>query len=134
MMIKTQLITDKLAVTFSMVCVLHCFFTPSFIILTSTVLSVSVNNGFIHLAILLAATPISLFALSLGYKNHKIFSVLLIGMMGLLTLIFALLLGESAIGESGEKLMTLMGSILVSYSHFRNHQICKSLDCSCHDS
>ena len=128
MMIKTQLITDKLAVTFSMVCVLHCFFTPSFIILTSTVLSVSVNNGFIHLAILLAATPISLFALSLGYKNHKIFSVLLIGMMGLLTLIFALLLGES-----GEKLMTLMGSILVSYSHFRNHQICKSLDCSCHE-
>jgi len=128
MMIKTQLITDKLAVTFSMVCVLHCFFTPSFIILTSTVLSVSVNNGFIHLAILLAATPISLFALILGYKNHKIFSVLLIGMMGLLTLIFALLLGES-----GEKLMTLMGSILVSYSHFRNHQICKSLDCSCHE-
>ena len=127
-MIKTQLITDKLAVTFSMVCVLHCFFTPSFIILTSSVLSVSVNNGFIHLAILLAATPISLFALSLGYKNHKIFSVLLIGMMGLLTLIFALLLGES-----GEKLMTLMGSILVSYSHFRNHQICKSLDCSCHE-
>lgn len=127
-MIKTQLITDKLAVTFSMVCVLHCFFTPSFIILTSTVLSVSVNNGFIHLAILLAATPISLFALSLGYKNHKIFSVLLIGMMGLFTLIFALLLGES-----GEKLMTLMGSILVSYSHFRNHQICKSLDCSCHE-
>ena len=128
-MIKTQLITDKLAVTFSMVCVLHCFFTPSFIILTSTVLSVSVNNGFIHLAILLAATPISLFALILGYKNHKIFSVLLIGMMGLLTLIFALLLGES-----GEKLMTLMGSILVSYSHFRNHQICKSLDCACHES
>ena len=128
MMIKTQLITDKLAVTFSMVCVLHCFFTPSFIILTSTVLSVSVNNGFIHLAILLAATPISLFALILGYKNHKIFSVLLIGMMGLFTLIFALLLGES-----GEKLMTLMGSILVSYSHFRNHQICKSLDCSCHE-
>lgn len=127
-MIKTQLITDKLAVTFSMVCVLHCFFTPSFIILTSTVLSVSVNNGFIHLAILLAATPISLFALILGYKNHKIFSVLLIGMMGLFTLIFALLLGES-----GEKLMTLMGSILVSYSHFRNHQICKSLDCSCHE-
>jgi len=82
---------------------------------------------------LLAATPISLFALILGYKNHKIFSVLLIGMMGLFTLIFALLLGESAIGESGEKLMTLMGSILVSYSHFRNHQICKSLDCSCHE-
>jgi|TARA_B100001094_G_scaffold331204_1_gene398771 hypothetical protein len=134
MMIKTQLTTDKLAVTFSMVCVLHCFFTPSFIILTSTLFSVSVNNEFIHLAILLAATPISLFALILGYKNHKIFSILLIGIMGLLTLTLALLLSESAIGEVGEKLMTLMGSILVSYSHFRNHQICKSLDCACHDS
>jgi len=70
-MIKTQLAADKLAMTLSMVCVVHCFFTPSFLILTSGLLTFSFDNESIHNLILLAAVPISLFALTKGYRNHK---------------------------------------------------------------
>lgn len=132
-MIKTQLTTDKLAMTFSLVCVLHCFFTPSFIILTSGLLAVSIDNEFIHLSILLVAIPISIFALGLGYKNHKMLSFLCIGIIGLITLTLVVFFGEAHIGEFGEKMVTLAGSIFVAYSHFKNHQVCKRLDCSCHD-
>ena len=46
----------------------------------------------------------------------------------------AVLLGESLLGESGEKLVTLVGSLLVCFAHFRNYQACKNLECSsCHD-
>ncbi|MDA9715501.1 MerC domain-containing protein [Bacteroidota bacterium] len=132
-MLKTQMNSDKVAVTLSAACVIHCFFAPSFIILTSGILSISIDNEFVHYLILLAAVPVSIFALYLGYKNHKNLSFLPFGIIGLFTLISAVLLGEAALGEMGERALTLLGSLLVAYSHFRNHQECKAIECdSCH--
>ena len=131
-MIKTQYTTDKFAMALSLACAAHCFFTPSFVILTSGFISFSVDNEFIHALILLVATPISIYALFVGYRNHKTFSFLPVGILGLFLLLSAVLLGESMLGEFGEKAWTLSGSILVAYSHFKNYNLCKNLDCSCH--
>ena len=131
-MIKTQYTTDKFAMALSLACAAHCFFTPSFLVLTSGFLSFSVDNEFIHALILLVATPISIYALFVGYRNHKTFSFLPVGILGLFLLLSAVLLGESMLGEFGEKAWTLSGSILVAYSHFKNYNLCKNLDCSCH--
>ena len=132
-MLKTQMNSDKVAVTLSAACVIHCFFAPSFIILTSGILSISIDNELVHYLILLAAVPVRVFALYLGYKNHKNLSFLPFGIVGLFTLVSAVLLGEAALGEMGEQALTLLGSILVAYSHFRNHQECKAIECdSCH--
>ena len=133
MMIKAQQRTDKLAMTLSIVCVAHCFFVPSFFILTSGILSFSLDNEFIHKLIVLLAVPVSIYALTTGYKNHNTISFLPVGILGLLTLILAVVLGESTLGEFGEKALTLGGSILVAYAHFKNYQVCKKLECSCHD-
>lgn len=132
-MIRTQLTTDKFAMSLSMICLIHCLFAPSFIILTSAFLSFSYDNEFMHKMILLLAVPFSIFALIMGYKNHKTISFLLIGILGLLILILAVLLGERMLGEYGEKGLTLMGTIFVTYSHYKNHQVCINLDCSCHE-
>lgn len=132
-MIKTQLAADKLAMTLSMVCVVHCFITPSFLILTSGLLPFSFDNEFIHNLILLVAVPISLFALTEGYRNHKSISFLPFGIAGMLMLIFAVLLGEIFLGEFGEKGLTLLGSIFVACSHLKNYQACKKSNCSCHE-
>ena len=132
-MIRTQLTTDKFAMSLSMICLIHCLFAPSFIILTSAFLSFSYDDEFMHKMILLLAVPISIFALIMGYKNHKTISFLLIGILGLLILILAVLLGERMLGEYGEKGLTLMGTIFVTYSHYKNHQVCINLDCSCHE-
>ena len=134
MSFSKQLKTDKIAATVSLACAIHCFFMPSFFIVTSGVLFTSIDNELIHKIILLIAIPVSLYALGLGYKNHKILSFLFIGIGGLLILVSAVILGESFLGESGEKITTLIGSILVCYAHFKNHQTCKTLECSsCHD-
>ena len=133
MMIKAQQRTDKLAMTLSFVCVAHCFFIPSFLVLTSGILSFSLDNEFIHKLIVLLAVPVSIYALTTGYKNHNTISFLPVGILGLLTLILAVVLGESTLGEFGEKALTLGGSILVAYAHFKNYQVCKKLECSCHD-
>ena len=125
--------SDKVAVTLSTACVLHCFFAPSFVILTSGFLSISIDNEFVHYLILLLAVPISSFALYLGWKNHKNTSFLPFGIIGLLALFAAVLMGEAMLGEAGERAITLLGSLLVAYSHYRNHQECKAVECdSCH--
>ena len=132
-MIKEQLKTDKLAMTLSLACVAHCFLVPSFLILTSGFLSFSIDNEFIHTLILFIAAPVSTYALVLGYKNHKKTSFFVIGVTGLLILI-AVLLGEAMLGESLGKSLTLFGSILIIFAHFKNHQLCKEIECtSCHD-
>ena len=52
MTIKTQLRTDKWAMTLSFVCALHCLLVPSFFILTSGFFAISIDNEFIHYFIL----------------------------------------------------------------------------------
>ncbi len=132
-MLRTQLTSDKLAAGLSMACVIHCFFAPSLIILSFSFLSLSLESELIHYIIVFMAVPISLFALSLGYKNHKVLSFMLIGIFGLSILILAVVLGEGLLGEIGEKTLTLLGSSIVAYSHFMNHRTCKKLECDCHE-
>ena len=69
----------------------------------------------------------------LGYKNHKTFSFLITGMIGLSILILAITIGESLLGEFGERSLTLVGSIIVAYAHYRNYRTSQNLDCTCHE-
>ena len=110
-MIKTQETTDKLAGSLSLLCALHCFFI-----------------------ILLFAAPVSVYALIQGLKNHKELFIFIIGLCGLSVLSTAYYLGEAALGETLEKTLTVVGSLIVIFAHYRNHQACKALECdSCHD-
>ena len=133
MTVKTQLRSDKIAIAISTACVLHCFFIPSFVIASSGFLTLSIDNELIHQLILFFAIPISVFALYIGYKNHKSFSFVPYAFFGLGLLVLAVILGEEVIGEIGEQGVTLLGSMFVVYAHYKNHQTCKEMDCSCHD-
>ena len=133
MSVKTQLRTDKWAMTLPFVCALHCLLVPSFFILTSGFFAISIDNEFIHYSILLFAVPISCYALISGYKNHNTLKFLISGFGGLFMLVFAVMFSGILYGEFGEKSITLLGSILVIYSHYKNYQTCKSIDCSCHE-
>ena len=118
----------------SMACVVHCFFAPSLIILSFSFLSLSIESEIIHYLIVFLAVPISLFALGLGYKNHDVLSYLFIGTFGLILLVVAVVLGEDLLGEIGEQTLTLIGSMIVAFAHFKNHRKCKELECDCHES
>ena len=131
-MIKTQLNTDRIAMTLSFACVIHCFFAPALIIFSYGLLSFSIESELVHYFILFLAVPISSIALMIGYRNHNVLSFLMIGIVGLSVLILAVVL-ENFIGETGERAMTLLGSSLVAYSHYKNYVTCKNLDCDCHE-
>ena len=131
-MVKSQLLTDKFAIALSFVCMVHCFFAPSILILTSGLLSFSIENAIIHKIILITAIPISIFALCVGYKNHQLIVPVYFGSIGLFLLVGAIAFDENYYGNYGESVLTAIGSILVISSHFINYKTCKDLKCSCH--
>ncbi|MDA9196169.1 MerC domain-containing protein [Gammaproteobacteria bacterium] len=130
---KTQILSDKFAMTLSMVCLVHCLFAPSLIILSYSFMAMSVDSELVHKLILLITVPVSLFALSLGYKNHSTMNFIVLGIIGLLTLVLTVILGEGVLGENGELFLTMLGSTLVIISHYKNYQICKKTNCDCHE-
>ena len=131
---NTQLTTDKFAGTVSLVCALQCLLMPSFFIATSGLISLSIDNEFFHSIILFIAVPVSLFALFLCLKNHKNKLIFLIGMLGLIVLIGAFFFAKTIFGENEEILFTVLGSMMVIYAHYQNHETCKEIQCkSCHD-
>ena len=132
-MFNTTYISDKLAMSVSTACVVHCFFAPAIIIFSYGVSSFTIDSEIIHYAIIMIALPLSGFALTRGYRHHKIVSFLVIGILGLSLMLLAVILGESLLSEIGEQLVTLIGSSLVAYSHFKNYRTCQELDCSCHE-
>ena len=130
---NNQLRSDKLAISLSLTCVIHCLFVPSFVILSSGYYAATLDNEFVHNLILFFAIPVSLFALALGYKNHGAPQYFFIGITGLIILVMAVILGEPLYGETEEILFTILGSVLVVFAHYKNHQICKEINCSCHE-
>ena len=130
---NTQFKADKLSITLSIACMIHCLLMPSFLILTSGVIALSIDNELIHKVFLILVIPISLYALISGFQNHNTSSYLYLGISGLWLLIFAIFFGESVFGELIEEVLTFIGSIMVAYSHYQNFQMCRNLDCSCRE-
>ena len=121
--------SDKLAISLSAACIIHCLFAPTLIIFAYSFLSFTVESELIHYIILTLALPISGLALGLGYRNHKVLSFLMIGITGLSLMLLAVLLVEG----TSEKVLTVIGSCTVAYAHYKNHRVCKELECNCHD-
>ena len=95
-------------------------------------MALSIYNELIHWAILFLAIPISVYALITGVSNHNDYGVFLVGLAGL-GVLTATALSESFLTETSVIIFTLMGSALVVYAHIQNFQLCKELDCDCHD-
>ena len=129
---KSQLTSDKFAISFSAICMIHCLFAPSLIVLSYSSLALTLESELTHKAILLLTIPVSIFAISLGYKNHSNNSIIYTGIAGLTILISTLLIGES-ISANAELILTILGSLMVITCHYRNYNVCKKLNCDCHE-
>lgn len=127
--------TDKLAISLSMLCALHCLAFPLLLALLPSIAALPLEQEIFHLWMVMTVIPTSIYALTLGCKKHKKLSVLLGGLIGLAGMIAAIILGESLLGEAGEKLLTLAGASLIALAHYKNFQFCHQLsECPCPDS
>ena len=127
-----QAIADKSAIALSFLCALHCLLLPAVIILYPSTLGFLPGDEIVHFALLFVVIPISAYALIKGGKVHKSRKVFIVGISGLLVLVAAVVLGHDMLGEIGEKILTVLGSIIVIIAHVQNHLICRENDRECH--
>ncbi len=124
---------DKFAIGLSLLCTIHCLALPLLMLLLPTVSAVFLADEGFHFYMVLMVLPISSFALWVGFKQHRSSKILLQGITGLIILSATVFLGHEQLGEITEKLMTLLGSSFICYSHYLNYKICQQQDnCDCH--
>lgn len=132
MNLNTQVV-DKFAIIISSLCIAHCLLFPVLIVLAPSLVSLGLTSESFHFWMIVAVLPSSIFALALGCKKHTQSSVFIMGLLGLTCLLLAFFFGNVILGETGEKVLTLIGSLIITYSHVRNFKLCRQLDdCSCH--
>lgn len=122
-----QALTDQTSIGLSLVCAIHCLFVPVLLVVLPSLASLPLESEMFHVWMVVAVLPISIFALTLGCKKHKRYKIIFLGVLGLISLISALLL-ESLVGEIGEKLLTLLGAGLIAWGHFTNFKLCQQHD------
>jgi hypothetical protein len=131
MNLNTQLV-DKFAITLSSLCVAHCLVFPIFAVLLPSMITLGLASESFHFWMVVAVIPSSIYALALGCKKHNQVSVFIIGALGLSCLLLAVVLGGAMLGEAGEKGLTVLGSLLIAFSHIKNFKLCRKVDdCKC---
>ena len=132
-LLPAQKFSDKFAISLSVLCVLHCLLFPSLLILFSSFISLNIDSETIHYLLLFLVVPASFFALFVGLNNHKNPLIFVTGIVGILILISATVIDILILSFSSETILTIFGSFLVSFAHYKNYKLCNHMDCDCHE-
>ncbi|NUZ11520.1 MerC domain-containing protein [Pseudoalteromonas sp. McH1-7] len=126
---KRQILGDKIAIGLSILCIFHCLIFPLMFIALPVMASAAVlfDESF-HQWLLLAILPISLPILTLGCMRHKSTKVFLVGVLGIALLLTPWLIGEDRVNEALEVFLTVIGSLTLVYSHFKNYSLRQFID------
>ncbi len=126
---KHIFLMDKLAVTTSAFCAVHCLFLPLLLGVFPALGATMFGKESFHVLLLWLVIPLSLIALTMGCRKHKNRIVAFLGLAGLAFLIGAAALGHDILGEGGERVVTLIGATAIAGAHLRNYALCRRADC-----
>jgi len=121
---------DKLAISLSAVCLVHCLLTPALLTLLPIVSStLLLEDALFHKFLLWLILPTSSIALFLGCRKHKQFSIAFCGIVGMSILVAVAFFGHELFGIAAEKIATSIGGLILAASHFLNFRACQSVPC-----
>ena len=132
-MMLQKIYLDKLAISLSALCIIHCLAVPVLITLLPVISSLGLADEKFHFWMTMMVIPTSIYALSLGCKKHKSTLFLIAGLIGITFLLLSVFLNHELIGEIGEKLLTVIGAIFIALAHYKNIALCRYHD-SCNNS
>tara|TARA_Y100000385_G_scaffold109772_1_gene113988 strand:- start:423 stop:812 length:390 start_codon:yes stop_codon:yes gene_type:complete len=115
---------DNVAISFSVLCGLHCLLLPIAIIFFPAISATFMGSEDFHKTLLYFIIPSSIIAMTVGCKMHGKYNVYLYGIIGVGTLLVASFFGHDYFGESGEIILTLIGTGIVSFGHLKNQRLC----------
>lgn len=126
---RVQVLMDKTAIGVSIVCAIHCALLPIALVALPVLAATPLGDELFHRALLVGMLPLSLVALAMGCRKHKNRNVVLSGWAGLVVLTFTALFGHDVLGESGERIATIIGAAIIACGHIQNHRLCCTHHC-----
>ena len=128
---KLTSVLDKLAISTSTVCAVHCLALP-IIIAVFPALGVTIfGDEKFHEILLWLVVPMTLISLTLGCKKHKDTITAVLGIAGLAVLIFTAIMGHDGLSELTERLLTVIGATIIAIAHLKNFSHCRKVHCDC---
>lgn len=109
---------DRLGIGVSGLCAIHCLLTPVFVSLIPIWPTMEIFHDYSHFAFFLVIAPVVYFSLK---KKHENKYVIYFMISGLAIIVLAWVYRDS-LGEYGESLVTLVGSILLIRGHWLNYK------------
>jgi len=124
-----QPILDRAAIGTSTLCALHCLATPVVLTLFPSLVTSFLGDHLFHLMLVFFVVPVSSVGLMLGCRKHKDSVVLLFGVVGIVSLAVVAVFGHDFLGETGEKVGTVIASLILVFAHVRNYRLCRQAVC-----
>lgn len=113
---------DLAGIGASLLCILHCVATPLLVIALP---ALEVLERQTHAAFALSILCIGLLAFVPGYRRHRRWRVVLLGLVGFGMLSVGVLVPEGAISETVEVAITVLGGATLITAHLRNAYFCR---------
>ena len=120
------MIADALGVTGSVVCLIHCVGLPLLLLAGLAVPTFGLDDEQFHKLILFFVVPVAIVAFGMGWLRHHDRHVLLLGALGITGLVLAALVLHDIIGESGERIVTVIAAALMIGAHVRNYRLTRA--------
>ena len=127
--VQIQKIMDRVAISASALCMLHCLVTPLLLVAIPIISSTIVADELFHKILVVFVMPVSFIALFIGCHRHRDRLVLVIGSLGLVSLVSIAFVGHDLFGEFGEKVGTVISGMILMLGHIRNYYLCRHDKC-----
>ena len=117
----TQKSTDWLdgaAVALSVLCLVHCLALP-FIVVGLPFLS-QFSDGHLHAQVLVVVLPLSVMALSFGFRRHRDLRIVAAGALGMLLLATGATFAHTQLVLTADRAFTIAGSLILATAHWKN--------------
>jgi MerC mercury resistance protein len=131
--VEAQRVLDRLAISASALCIFHCLATPLLLVAVPVISATPIADERFHGFLLAFILPFSLVSLFLGCGRHKDRLVLVLGGLGLSSLVLIAFLGHDLLGELGERVATVVSGVIVAAGHLRNYRLCRRDSCAIPD-
>ncbi|MEP1445747.1 MAG: MerC domain-containing protein [Paraglaciecola sp.] len=129
MKLVTQTWLDRLSISASTVCAIHCAAMPTILALFPTLSFLPSDDHAFHEALVWLIVPMSLLAVFMGCKKHKDKAVLIGILSGLTLLVSTAFFAHDLVGEVGEKVATVVATFILAIAHWRNYSLCRKRSC-----
>jgi len=83
------------------------------------------DDDHLHAELLLFVIPVSVIALTSGYRRHGRIKVILSGAAGLLILTLGGTVVHDLYGSIADRLMTVTGSFVLAWTHYQNFRLAR---------